>query len=453
MPDPNRSPDPGRAWAPFEPDAKRPWDLRLAAHLYRRAGFGASWPQLEEALKLGPQRTVDKLLDPGPQAVAFAREHDAYEDAAASGDVGGLRAWWLRRMILTPQPLLEKMTLFWHGHFGTSAARVPGARLMLDHVQLLRRHALGNFQTLLEGVSRDPATLLSLGAAANRKALPNEDFARQLLDRFALGPGNYTDEDVREVARAFTGLFVLRDRLRFFDREHDSGEKTVLGQKGPFGGEDVVRIVAGQPAAGALVVRKLYRWLISETGQPSDALLAPLAERFAADRDVGRLVETILRSNLFFSETAYRRRVKGPVEFAVGIVRGLEGTIPTLPLGNQLASLGQDLYRPPTLKGWDGGPAWINRATLVGRSNLAAALLAPAGPYEGKLDPAAVAGQHGRSDAAPAARFLTDLFLQGDVDDAAVDALSGDLPSSGDFSPALRGFAHGVLTLPEFQLA
>jgi len=453
MPDPNRSPDPGRAWAPFEPDAKRPWGLRLAGHLFRRAGFGANWRELEEALALGPQRTIDKLLDPGPQNATFAREHDAYEDAAASGDVGGLRAWWLRRMIITPHPLLEKMALFWHGHFGTSAARVPRARLMLDHVQLLRRHALGNFQTLLEGVSRDPATLLSLGAAANRKALPNEDFARQFLDRFALGPGNYSDEDVREVARAFTGHFVLRYQLRFFDREHDTGQKTVLGQKGPFGGEDVVRIVAGQPAAGALVVRKLYRWLISETHQPSDALLAPLAEPFAADHDLGRLVETMLRSNLFFSEAAYRRRVKGPVEFAVGIARGLQGTVPTLPLGNHLASLGQDLYRPPTVKGWAGGPAWINRATLVGRSNLAAALLAPAGPYEGKLDPAAVAREHGRSDAASAARFLVELFLQGDVDGAAVHALSEDLPSSGDFSPALRRFAHGVFTLPEFQLA
>lgn len=453
MPDPNRSPEPGRAWAPFAPDDKRPWDLRLAAHLYRRAGFGANWPQLEEALKLGPQRTVDKLLDPGPQAAAFAREHDAYEDAAASGDVGGLRAWWLRRMILTPHPLLEKMTLFWHDHFGTSAARVPGARLMLDHVQLLRRHALGDFRELLVGVARDPATLLSLGAAANRKALPNEDFARQILEQFALGPGNYTDEDVRDVARAFTGHFVLRDRLRFFDREHDPGLKTVLGHTGPFGSEDVVRIVAEQPAASALVVRKLYRWLISETGQPSDALLAPLAESFATDRDVGRLVETMLRSNLFFSEAAYRRRVKGPVEFAVGIVRGLEGTVPTLPLGNHLASLGQDLYRPPTVKGWAGGPAWINRATLVGRSNLAAALLAPAGPYEGKLDPAAVAREHGRRDAASAARFLVDLFLQGDVDGAAVDALSEGLPSDGDFSAPLRRFAHGLFTLPEFQLA
>jgi len=453
MPDPNESPDPGRAWAPFEPDAKRPWDLRLAAHLYRRAGFGANWPQLEEALKLGPQRTVDKLLDPGPQAAAFAREHDAYEDAAASGDVAGLRAWWLRRMILTPHPLLEKMALSWHGHFGTSAARVPGARPMLDHVQLLRRHALGDFRELLAGVSRDPATLLSLGAAANRKALPNQDFARQLLDRFALGPGNYTDEDVREVARAFTGHFVLRDRLRFFDREHDTGEKTVLGHTGPFRGEDVVRIVAGQPAAGALMVRKLYRWLISETHQPSDALLAPLAERFAGDRDVGRLVETMLRSNLFFSEAAYRRRVKGPVEFAVGIVRGLQGMVPTLPLGGQLASLGQDLYRPPTVKGWAGGPAWINRATLVGRSNLAAAMLAGAGPYEGKLDPAAVAGEHGRSDAASAARFLVELFLQGDVDGPAVETLSQGTAESDNLDESLRKFAHGLITLPAFQLA
>jgi len=325
---------------------------------------------------------------------------------------------------------------------------------MREHVQLLRQHALGSYPPLLEAVSRDPAMLVSVGAAENRKMVPNDHYARELLARFSLGSGNFMEEDVEEAARAFTGWRVLRNRLRYFPGDHDGDVKRILGREGNFDGDDVVEIVLQQPATPRLLVRKLYRWLVSETDEPSDALLAPLAESFAADYDVARLVRTILRSNLFFSPRAYRQRIKSPVEFALGIVRGLEALAPTEKLAGDLAAMGQNLYHPPTVKGWKGGRFWLNQATLVGRSNLAAEMLLGAKPYADKLDPSAVAKKHGHAAPQAAARFLVDLFLQGDLDEGVADRLfEGAAAGEGGPAERLRRFAHAVVTLPEFQLA
>ena len=450
--DPTR--DPVWAWSPYRPDAQRPWNLVRAGHLYRRAAFGANWSQLQQALDDGPEKTIGRLLRPPEDAGRFNEASDGYETAGA-GNIQELRAWWLRRMIETPYPLLEKMTLFWHSHFAASQARVKNAHLMLHHLQLLRRHALGRFEPLLLAVSSDPAVLVALGSTANRKAQPNQNYARALFENFGIGTGQFSEEDVHEATRAFTGWFVLRNELRFFSREHDSGVKQVFGQKGPFTGEDVVRLVLEQPQTPRFLIRKLYYWLISETSEPSDRLIAPLADSFAQDYDIGRLVETMLRSNLFFSAAAYRQRVKSPVEFALGIVAGLEGTVPTTPLGQDLAALGQSLYEPPTVNGWPRGRQWINSATLVGRSNLAAALLSAAKPYEDKLNPDNVVKKHGGSNLDKVGPFLLDLFLQSDVSANVKAMLLKDVSSSGNASgnQQLRQFIHTIVTLPEFQLA
>jgi uncharacterized protein (DUF1800 family) len=441
--------DPAWAWARFAPDAQRPWTLALAGHLYRRAAFGATWDQLQRALRDGPQRTIDGLLRPEADVAAFNRQFDGYEARPGdSRDVSELRAWWLQRMIRTPHPLLEKMTLFWHGHFAINGARVDSARLAQQHLRLLRGQALGGFREMLAGIVRDPAMFLSLGAKASRKGMPADNFPRWLMEMGALGAGNYTDSDVREAARAFTGWFVLRDELRFIEREHDAGTKRVLGREGNFAADDVARILCEQPAMPRLIVRKLYRWLISETTEPDDTLVAPLAESFGKKDDVLALVETMLRSNLFFSAAAYRQRVKSPVEFALGVVKGFEETVPTAPLAEAMARLGQNLLHPPTVKGWSGGRNWINPATLAGRHNLAAALLKSDGVFGGKLNPAAVAGRHARAGADDGARFFRDLFLQSDA--GPDGATSGD---GKDADKAARRAAHAVLALPEFQLA
>jgi uncharacterized protein (DUF1800 family) len=238
-------------------------------------------------------------------------------------------------------------------------------------------------------------------------------------------------------------------------QEHDETIKHILGREGDFAGEDVVRIVLEQPATPRMLVRKLYRWLIAETEEPGAALLAPLAESFARDWDVSRLVETMLRSNLFFSPRSYRSRIKCPVEFALGVVRALDGIVATTPLAQAVADLGQDLGRPPTVKGWQGGRYWINTATLATRGRLARALVHGEEPYGGKLDPGALARKYGYATPESAGRFLIELFLQGDLEPAVRDALLESVRTvgTGDSGAMLRRLAHAVVTLPEFHLA
>ena len=444
--------DPKWAWGKYEPDDRQPWSLALAGHLYRRAAFGANWVQLGQAILDGPQKTIDKLLGPEADVAVFNDRFDKLEAACASA--ASVRAWWLRRMIETPYPLLEKMTLFWHGYFAVNAAQINNANLVYEYVRFLRSQALDSFGEMLSGISRNPAMLLWLGANANRKAKPNDSFARPLLESFTLGPGNFSEKDVREVTRAFTGQFVLRDQYRYIPREYDDGVKCVLGKEGDFSGDDVIEILLGQKATAQRVISKLYRWLISETQQPDAELIEPLVESFAKDYDLLKVIETMLRSNLFFSMAAYRQRIKCPVEYGIGIIRGLEGLVSTTELGQALAGMGQNLYYPPTVKGWAGGKYWINDAAMVARNNLSMELLQKEGPYKGKLNPWKIAGQNGHSTFKSATRFIVELFLQGDVDSDIIDSLiKSENSGSGENADLLRDFTHAVVTLSEFNLA
>jgi uncharacterized protein (DUF1800 family) len=443
--------DPAHAWERYEPSPACPWNLARAAHLYRRAGFGATWGELQQALKLGPQRTIDGLLAGGAETAAFNQTCDNDDKAVSS--VQALPAWWLRRMIGTPHPLLEKLTLFWHDLFAVSAARVDNASLMRGHLHRLRAGAMGDSRALTAQVLADPAIFVSLGAEAHRKAIPDEHLARQLLHRFTVGPDRCSEKDVRDASRAMTGWFVLRLDLRFFAREHDDGEKTVLGTTGKLDAAGVVALAAGHRDTARNLVRRLYRWFLSETAEPDDALLAPLSESFARDFDVARLVGTMLRSNLFFSAGTLRRRVKRPVEFALGIVRGLEASVSTTRLAGDLAALGEDLCSPPTTAGWAGGQHWINPVTLIARGNLAASMLAAAGPYEGRIDPAAMARRHGHAEDEAAGRFVADLLLQPDPADDTPRRLWNAPPAAGALTGRLREFACRVATQPEFHLA
>ena len=417
--------------------------------------FGGNWGELQQALKDGPAATIDRLLRPAGDLAAFQKSFDDYDRAAGTSDSDeGPRAWWLRRMIETPHPLLEKMTLFWHSHFGISRARVAAGGLLVPLIHTFRRHALGSYAELLAAALREPAVFLGLDADANRKALPNDHVARQLLAQYGPGPGEYDEQDVRETTRALTGWFVLRGELRFVDRDYDTGAKRILGQSGNWAVDDAVRIVLQQPATARNVVRRLYRWLISETDEPEAKLLEPLVAAFHKDYDIGRLVETMLRSNAFFSPQAYRRRVKCPVELALGMIRPLEGSVPTLRLGGDLAEAGQDLLRPPTIKGWLGGRYWLNPSAMIQRVQLAAALLTPGGAYGAGLDPHAVAQRHGAADPAAAAKFLVDLLLGGDVPAEIRERLAKRAAGAGasDLPGTLRELAQDIATLPEFQL-
>ncbi len=433
--------DPAWAWAPYQPDAERPWDSRLAAHLLRRAGFGPNQPEIDQAISDGPQKTIDRLIRPNGDPAAFEQMYADYEKAS-EGSVDSLRAWWLRRLIETPFPLLEKLTLFWHGHFAVSQAEVGRGPLLERHVKLLRQHALGEFRPLLKAVMLDPAMLVCLNAEKCRKATPPTMLARTLLAQFTVGEANFSQSDVAATAQAFTGWFVNRTSREFYDREFDEGEKQIFGKKGNFTAEAALDLIADQRATSRRIVARFFRQFVSEVDQPGEALLDPIVDSFATSGNVLATVETILRSNVFFSPAAYRCRVKSPVEFAVGLVRALEGRAGTERLVLSLAGLGQSLYNPPTSAGWPDGLGWLNDVTIVGRNNLAWELLQQPGDNKYRLDAAGFAQRHGKQDPAAACRLFAGLLLQSDVADDVLGNLKG-------FEDAARR----VACLPEYQLA
>jgi len=457
------------AWAPYEPSADNPWDRRKVGHLYRRAAFGATIAELDRGVADGPEKTLARLLNGAPESEDFTRTSDfmsSERSMPAGAPQARLAAWWLDRMLKSAHPLREKMTLFWHNHFATSNAKVQNARYMLGQYRLIQNHALGSFHDLLIGMGTDPAMMVWLDTVGSTKGNPNENYARELMELFSLGIGNYTEVDIREAAKAFTGYEIKDGRGVLNSRLHDGGEKVVFKNSGKFAGEGIANLCLEKDACPRFIVRKLYRFLISESDDAPAELVDPLARQYRDwGFDTGKLVATILRSNLFFSPHAYRAKIKSPVEFAIGIVRGLEGTAGTLPLAQSLEGLGEVLFAPPSVKGWDGGQAWLNAQTLLGRNNLALALTSTENvQFADRCDPARLLAHHGvRSDADTVA-FLLDVFLQGDVPDAArgrllnylTDAKSVKYPvywTADDVANhRTRAVAHLVLTLPEFQL-
>jgi uncharacterized protein (DUF1800 family) len=458
--------DPRWAWQPYRPTDETPWDLKKVGHLYRRAAFGATWTELDTALKVGPEHAIDALLRGGPGLDEFERQTAALIQAVPPNNGPQARAWWLYRMLYSPHPLREKLTLFWHNHFATSNSKVNNARYMLGQYELMYRHALGSFRTLLQEMSKDPAMMVWLDTSLSKKGMPNENYARELMELFSLGVGHYTEQDVREAARAFTGWEVQDGKAVFNPAQHDGGEKTVRGQTGKFTGEDIVRICLEQKSAPYFLAGKLFRFLISETVAASPELLEPLAAQLRqSDFDVGALVQTMLRSNLFFSPTVYRTRVKAPVDFALGIVRPLEGRLGTTALAGALEGLGQNLFYPPSVKGWDGGQTWLNGQTLLFRQNLALALTSTEDNRFGRrTDPAALARKYDKRSDAELVDFFLRLFLQADVSSETrarlfqyqQQAHHQKLPVYWTVEDAeehrVRALCHLVLTLPEFQL-
>jgi uncharacterized protein (DUF1800 family) len=458
--------DPRRAWAPYKPSPADPWDVKKVGHLYRRAAFGATWGELEAGVKDGPDKTIDRLLKGGPKQEEFDKETRPLAESIRRANSGNqARAWWLYRMLYSPHPLREKLTLLWHNHFATSNAKVNNAGYMLGQYDLMYKYALGNFRSLLQEMSRDPAMMVWLDTSLSKKGMPNENYARELMELFSLGIGHYSEKDIREAARAFTGWEITDGAGAFNPKQHDDGEKTVLGKTGKFKGEDIVNICLEQKSAPFFICGKLYRFLISETTPATDELLAPLAAQFRkSDYDFGALVETVLRSNLFFGSTSYRGRIKAPVDFALGIVRALEGKTGTTAIAATLEELGQNVFYPPSVKGWDGGPTWLNGQTLLTRQNLTLALTSTEDRRFGqRTDPAALAKKHGKKGPELVDFFLK-LFLQDDVPAESRTRLV-EYQKHSEKQPypvywtkedaedqRVRTLCRLVLTLPEFQL-
>ena len=446
-------------WARYVPTPDDPWDLRKVAHLHRRAGFGATWTELLRDREAGPDASIDRLFHP-PQPTTEETEAIDAMRRMASHDL--LKVCWLHRILYWPDPLREKLTLFWHGHFATSIKKVESIALMDRQNETLRTGALGSFAALLEAVIADPAMLVWLDGGTSKKEKPNENFAREFLELFTLGAGHYTERDVREAARAFTGWVRQDSRGRFPDpavvrdpAQIDDGPKTFLGREGRWGPSDIVRITLERPEAATFLARKLYRWFVSEAGTPDPELVEPLSKELRRNKfTAGPIVEVILRSKHFYSRAAYRQRIKSPVEFSAGLVRMLEVPRPALnPLALAAAcdAQGQELFAPPNVVGWVGSSVWINSSTLLERTNWAADVVWGR-PENGltPFDPIAWVA-HSKLSADRAALAFLDLLLQGELgDEARRLALDAGRVGSPD---GLRMALQRLTTCPEFQLA
>lgn len=437
-----------QAWSEIDATDSAQWNLRAAAHLYRRAGFGATMAQLQAAVQKSPVEMVDELLN-AEQPAEFLQSMESLANAAiATGNVKQLSAWWAYRMLTTPAQALEKITLFWHGHFATGADKVTDPSLMKTQNELLRTHALGDFSKLLLEISRDPAMLVYLDSATNRKAHPNENFAREIMELFCLGEGRYTETDIRELARCFTGWEVRRGEFRFNRFQHDTGKKSILGQTGDFGGEDGVRIVLEQQSAPEFIASKLVRYFVRDEPRADADLIEPLAKELReSGMQIRPVIRRILTSRLFFESAG--RKVRSPVELAIGLLRCLEGSTNTFELAEAMQSIGQGLLYPPSVKGWDGGRTWINSSTLLGRSNLVRSLIQNEKTRFGKQSLRDWLKTLGAGSPEEIVGFFETLFFAVPIPDAAKDRVV-QLLQRGD---SLTEGLHALCTLPEFQLA
>ena len=403
------------------------WTTVRAAHLLNRAGFGGSPRAIRELFEMGPEGAVSSLVNFDDASVAppaFVHEasrdlphrrkmRDADEEERRKMQrvrrqsnqawINQLRAWWFERILTGAQPLQEKLTLFWHGHFATSFQKVRSANAMYQQNATLRQHAAGSFADLVVAVSKDPAMLFYLDGAQSREKSPNENYARELMELFTLGEGNYTEEDIGEAARAFTGWTVNRKTQTFHNvpHRHDGGIKNFMGKSGRFDGEEIIRIILDQPAAAEFISRKL--WSFFAYFDPEPQIVNDLAETLRKnDFQLRPVLKSIFLSPAFYSSRAGRTQIKIPTQWLIGSLKMLEAPLPEPGLcAYMTSSLGQALFEPPNVKGWEGGAAWITTANLLHRYNLASVIV------EGGKSTSEVFGARG-----PGSRGMGRMFMQ-----------------------------------------
>jgi uncharacterized protein (DUF1800 family) len=450
-------------WTRYEPDDKAPWDLSRAVHLQRRAGFAATWDELQRDLKDGPVASVERLLK-GTATLHSPAEFASMADllagaAVAAGDIGRLKAWWMYRLLFSPDPLGEKLTLLWHNHFATSHTKVQDTGAMRRQNDTFRKQARAPFGKLLNGAVRDPALLIFLDAPANRKGHANENLARELMELFTLGLGHFTEKDVKAAARTLTGWTVEKGVFKDDMNLHDPGEKTLLGKTGPWKGDDMVRMLLEHPATAERLAFRICEIFLGD-GAVDPTIVKSLATGLRErNLDVGWAVETVLRSETFFAEANLGNRILSPPEYVVGVVRALElfdHAPSTLILAEFIANLGQNLFYPANVFGWPGGRSWISSRSAVGRYNYAVALVGGADVGRAPaFDPWVLARRHGQGkDLASVVAFHAELIL-GRVPDVSwrnriLDTLGAEAIAT---AATARQAVALVLASPEAQLA
>ena len=373
--------------------------LSLVAHLMRRAGFGATFEELEAASADGYEATVDRLLHPERAPVwddALFRRYHVDQNSLMLFESS--QSYWLYRMINSKRPLEEKIALFWHGLFATAYGKLNHAKAVVNQTNTFRRHGLGTFRNLLSELSRDPAMIFWLDNKDNHKEAPNENYGRELLELFSMGIGTYSEGDVKAAARAFTGWTIAnqdymsvrasRDSIwphgridwqfAYRGEDHDDTEKTFLNQRGRFNGEDILDIICGHPASSWFLAGKLYIFFVSD--QPNEAAIQIIAEDLrSTGGDVRSALRTIFMSEFFRSQDVRYAKVKSPAEVVAGVSR-LAGAFRTpqwniVNLALDANFMGQEILNPPTVEGWHTGTEWVDTGTLMERVNAAAQLV------------------------------------------------------------------------------
>jgi hypothetical protein len=380
------------------------WNTATAAHLMNRAGFGGSPQDIENLRRMGMGKAVSWFVDyeripdntpspdwahPDPELIArreaigkaadpeTKRMLQQQQNQGENSQMADLRYWWVRRMALGPRPFQEKMTLFWHGHFATSFEKVKMPYFLWLQNETFRQNATGNFNQLLIAASEDPAMLNYLDGSRSNKRAPNENFAREVMELFTLGEGNYTEQDIQQAAKAYTGWGMAKDRLHYeyHRNNHDPGPKTIFGQTGNYTGEDVLNMICAKPECARFITKKIWRFFVQD--QPPQPVIDALAADFQKhDMDIKHLMREIFQSKEFYAPEVIRSQIKSPVQWLIASTHQLQAPLPTQPMTLvMLRQLGQELFNPPNVKGWDGGIAWITTNNLLDRYNFAAALV------------------------------------------------------------------------------
>lgn len=470
---------------PYEPTLTDPFDAVKAAHLLNRAGFGGTQEEVRKAVEMGPQDAADWLLD-FPDAGADEQsqtdvpdlstidgypknyreiqrimrgmgeeERMAYRQRLQNANrqaVAATGGWWMGRMAAGPYPLQEKLALFWHGHFTTSARDERSASLMWQQNELLRRQSAGNFRTFVQQISRDPAMLDYLNNSQNRKESPNENYARELMELFTLGIGNYTEDDIKQAARAFTGWAHDGDSFLLRRSQHDDGQKIFFGKKGNLDGDDVIDIILQHPACAPYIAGRLYQHFVTES--PSSDIVRSLGDVLRDSKwELRPVLRTMFTSKDFYDPKNIGVQIKSPLQLVVGTSRLLGVDFPAnRGIVGALQQMGQVPLDPPNVKGWPGGRAWINTSTLFVRYNTAVAMAG--GPLPLRARPA-LSGPSIDVGTSGTPRQIVyewvERLIQRPVEDekiATLVAAVGEKPSD----ESVKKMVQLIVSMPEFQL-
>ncbi|MBL0928237.1 MAG: DUF1800 domain-containing protein [Phycisphaerales bacterium] len=508
------APEQTQVTASLEPIAPAKFGYDQARHLLSRAGFGGSPEQIRTLADWGPAKSVDHLLDlpnspgayPWPKADQFEtdimrppteEERRMYREAARAQNedvlaqlrlkrqdaqrrdrqqVRQMQRWWLTRMIETPRPLEEKLTLFWHGHFATSYRTIENSYHQFLQNQTFRAHAAGNFGEMLFAIIRDPAMLAYLNNNQNRKGRPNENLAREIMELFSLGVGHYTEQDIKEGARALTGYTFEHNDFTFSKGQHDEGAKRILGQAGNMDGDEFVKAILAQRQCSRYIAGKLYRFFVNDlndaskpVGDAAERVIDDLGATLLASRyELKPMLRRMFLSQHFFAAPNVASQIKSPAELVVGAVRSLRTPVRDLGILNDAMDLmGQNLFFPPNVAGWAGGRSWINTSTLFVRQNILNFLLTGKTPsgYDPlasveKYDPQILLADLAKSDPGAdknpgkVADYLARFCLGADLRTDQKRILGEFMQTNGGrvTTDSVLGLLALITTMPEFQL-